>query len=346
MKVFMRQIIFRLVIMMIAGMGLQTNAQQRPHYTQYILNNYILNPAVTGIENYTDVKLSYRNQWVGFPGAPKTFYASVHAPIGKQDYRTTPTSFEVPGDNPRGKAYWEEYTAAEPHHGVGASVVNYKTGYISRITATASYAYHLGLNPKLNLSAGFAGGITSYTVDATQIELANPIDPAVGTLTSNLRRVNPELSAGLWLYSDQLFAGISAQQIIPQKLSLKDTGRNNSTTVPHFFATAGYRFLVNEDVNVLPSVLFRYIANMPQFLDVNIKAQYQDRFWVGANYRLKEGFAAMAGLNISNTFNISYSYDVNNANYLLQYMQRGTHEIVLGFLIGNKWGDLCPRRVW
>lgn len=67
---------------------------------------------------------------------------------------------------------------------------------------------------------------------------------------------------------------------------------------------------------------------------------------MGGNYRIKEGFAAMAGLNISNTFNVSYSYDINNANYLLQYMQRGTHEIVLGFLIGNKWGDLCPRRVW
>ena len=37
------------------------DAQQRPHYTQYILNNYILNPALSGIENYVDVKLSTRD---------------------------------------------------------------------------------------------------------------------------------------------------------------------------------------------------------------------------------------------------------------------------------------------
>ena len=43
------------------------DAQQRPHYTQYILNNYILNPALSGIENYVDVKLSTRDQWVGLP---------------------------------------------------------------------------------------------------------------------------------------------------------------------------------------------------------------------------------------------------------------------------------------
>ncbi|MDE3125545.1 MAG: type IX secretion system membrane protein PorP/SprF, partial [Bacteroidota bacterium] len=28
------------------------SAQQRPYYTQYILNNFIINPAVAGIENY------------------------------------------------------------------------------------------------------------------------------------------------------------------------------------------------------------------------------------------------------------------------------------------------------
>ena len=38
------------------------NAQQRPYYTQYILNNFIVNPAVAGIENYTDVKISHPDQ--------------------------------------------------------------------------------------------------------------------------------------------------------------------------------------------------------------------------------------------------------------------------------------------
>lgn len=321
-------------------------AQQRPHYTQYILNNYIVNPALTGIENYTDIKISHRNQWVGFPGAPQTIYLTVHSPIGKNDYRTTPTSFQVPGENPRGKAYWEDYTAAEPHHGIGGSIINYKTGYINRFYATVSYAYHIGLTPKLNLSAGFAGGISSINIDASKIELANPVDPAIGGVATELRKIKPELNAGLWLYSDKFFAGFSAQQIIPQKVTLVSSDFYKSTLVPHFFATTGYRFLAGDDVNIIPSVMLRYIPSMPLFVDFTVKAQYQDRLWIGGNLRLKEGFAAMAGFNISNTFNVSYSYDVNNSHYLLQYMQRGTHEIVLGFTLGNKWGDLCPRRVW
>lgn len=335
-----------ITVIIMTGVTNKSFGQQRPHYTQYILNNYIINPALTGIENYTDIKLSYRNQWVGFPGAPKTIYATIHAPIGKQDYRTSPTSFEVPGENPRGRYYWEEYTAAEPHHGVGATIINYKTGYINRSYITVSYAYHLGLTPKLNLSAGFAAGISAINIDASKIELANPVDPAIGGTAQELRKVKPELNAGLWLYSDRFFAGFAAQQIIPQKVTLVTNDFYKSTLVPHFFATAGYRFLVNEEVNIIPSVMLRYIPSMPVFADVSVKAQYQDRFWIGGNYRLKEGFAAMTGFNISNTFNVSYSYDVNNSKYLLQYMQRGTHEIVLGFMIGNKYGDLCPRRVW
>jgi type IX secretion system PorP/SprF family membrane protein len=321
-------------------------AQQRPYYTQYVMNNYILNPALSGIENYTDVKLSYRNQWVGIDGAPKTFYFTVHGPIGKKDYRQTATSFDMQGENPRGRAYWQEYTAPEPHHGVGFSMVNYKTGYINRFFINASYAYHLGLSPNTNLSAGFAGGISSIGVDASQIKLANPVDPAIGRAIATIRKTKAELSAGLWLYSSSYFIGLSAQQIIPQKLQLVESKYDNSTLVPHVFATAGYRFFLSDEISALPSVMARYVQAEPIFLDANIKLQYLDRFWIGANVRLKEGFAAMTGFNISSLFNVSYSYEVNNSRYLLQSQQRGSHEIVFGFLLGNKYGDTCPRNVW
>ncbi len=83
--------------------SLAAMAQAKPFYTQYILNNYILNPAVSGIENYTDIKASYRNQWVGIEGHPVTSYITIHAPINKGDLRTSVNSFEIPGENPSPK---------------------------------------------------------------------------------------------------------------------------------------------------------------------------------------------------------------------------------------------------
>jgi type IX secretion system PorP/SprF family membrane protein len=163
---------------MALALGSACMAQQKPHYTQYIMNQYIVNPAITGIENYTDIKLSHRHQWVGFEDAPVTTYITLHKPFGKSDYRTTATSFGMDGENPRGKSYWEEYTAAEPHHGVGFQVINDKTGPINRLTANVSYAYHLGLSPRTNLSAGFAVGVTDISLMASKLDIY-PVDPAV-----------------------------------------------------------------------------------------------------------------------------------------------------------------------
>jgi type IX secretion system PorP/SprF family membrane protein len=321
-------------------------AQQRPHYTQYMLNNYIVNPAISGIENYVDVKLSARNQWVGLEGAPRTFYLTAHAPIGKDDYRENISSLGMKGENPRGRAYWEEYTAAEPHHGVGMSVVNYKTGYINRLYFNASYAYHIGLSARTNLSAGFSAGFTTTQVDLSKIELANPLDPAIGSSTSAINKWSPDLAAGLWLYSAQYYVGISAQQIIPQKIDLVDPVYNESAMYPHLFLTGGYRFYLTEEINAVPAVMVRYIPSMPVFTDLSVKFQYLDRLWAGASWRSQDGLAIMAGLNISQTFNISYSYDFNNSEYMLSAFQKGTHEIVLGFQLNNVYGDLCPKRVW
>jgi len=103
-------------------------SQAKPFYTQYILNNYILNPAITGIENYTDVKASYRNQWAGITGAPVTTYLTIHAPLGKRDFRTGANSFAVPGQNPAGPKAWDEYAVSQPHHGIGLTAINDKTG--------------------------------------------------------------------------------------------------------------------------------------------------------------------------------------------------------------------------
>ena len=149
--------------------SLNAYAQQKPVYSQYILNNYIINPAITGIENYTDLKFSYRNQWTGIDGAPVTSYMSIHGPIGKKDYRITSTSYDVPGQNPRGRSYMEQYNAPAPHSGVGAIIISDKTGYINRWGAYGTFAYHKGLNPRTTLAAGFLLGISSVSIDATKI---------------------------------------------------------------------------------------------------------------------------------------------------------------------------------
>jgi type IX secretion system PorP/SprF family membrane protein len=337
----------KLLVFAALGLVITAQAQQRPHYTQYVLNNFILNPAVAGIENYTDVKISHRHQWVGLDGAPVTTYLTIHGPLTKSAYdRENPTTFHAQGQNPRGKAYWQDYTKADPHHGIGFTMLNDRTGPLNRFSVAATYAYHVGIAERTSLSAGISAGVQNMTLDQSKLVFNTPVDPAVAG-SGYLNKLRPDVSAGLWLYSSRYFLGLAAQNIIPSQLSFaEDTLKVTSKgqLVPHLFLQGGYRMFVNDDVSFLPSVVVRYINPMPIGIDINAKFQYQDFVWAGASYRLQDGFSGMVGINVSSTFNIGYSYDYTTSR--LNTVSKGSHEIVVGFMLGNKYGDWCPRNIW
>src|SRR5690554_7169462 len=58
-------------------------AQQDPHYTQYMYNMNVMNPAYAGSKENLAVGLLYRMQWVDIEDAPKTGTLSIHSPIGR-----------------------------------------------------------------------------------------------------------------------------------------------------------------------------------------------------------------------------------------------------------------------
>ena len=321
-------------------------AQQLPHYTQYVLNSFIINPAVAGIENYTDVKISHRHQWVGIDGAPVTTYLTIHGPLKKSDYdRETATGFHYSNENPRGSAYWQDYQKADPHAGIGLTILNDRTGPLNRFSALGTYSYHLGIGPKTSLAMGVSAGVKSITLNASKLNFDVPIDPAVSG-GGYLNKFSPDMNIGLWLYSSNYFVGLSFQNVFPSKLKYaQDSVKlDGGKLVPHTFLTAGYKIFVSDDVTFLPSGLLKYVSGSPVSFDINTKFQYRDLIWLGASFRYQDSWAGMLGININNSVNISYSHDITVSN--LNTVTKGSHEIMVGFLLGNKWGDWCPRNLW
>jgi type IX secretion system PorP/SprF family membrane protein len=328
--------------------SVKVNAQQRPHYTQYIINQYALNPALSGIENYTDIKISHRRQWVGLDGAPVTTYFTAHTPIGKQDYKTSATSFDINGENPLGERYWEDYTASPAHHGAGIQIFNDKIGPFNDFSAYGTYAYHIPIGLKTNLSAGIGLGFGNLSLSTDKLFFGNqnPVDPAVAG-SGQLSKLRFNARAGLWLYSSDYFAGISVLDIIPQKIDFA----NNTARVadgkwkPHIFLTGGFRGMINDDINFVPSLMVKYINPIPVQVEANIKLLYKNFLWAGASYRHNYGFAALAGVNLNNTLQVSYSYDYSITK--LNQVSNGSHEVILGFIIGNNYSQqTCPKNVY
>ena len=325
-------------------------AQAKPYFNQYLLNNFILNPALSGIENYLDTRISIRKQWVGIEGAPTTEYITISKPIGKSDNRTNINSFEIQGTNPRGKEYWKEYTAPDPHHGIGMTILNDVAGYMNRWTINCSYAYHSPLSVKTSLAAGFSAGVTSVNLDQTKLNFGelSPNDPVIGYANNELKKIHPEISAGLWLYSSRYFAGVSALNIIPAKQQFVSNSNYGSAFTPNYFITGGYRFNLGDDFNMIPSIMMQYWQPVLYGLHVNAKLQYRDLLWMGGGYRFSDfiaGYSAYAGFHVANTFNLSYSYEVGTTSRLKSYTGN-THEILLGLIFGNKYDDSCPKNIW
>jgi type IX secretion system PorP/SprF family membrane protein len=332
-----------LILFALTCAGGFSQAQQRPQYTQYVFNNYLLNPAVSGIENFIDFKAGYRSQWTGLEGAPVTSYLTIHAPIGQNFIEGDATSLTGDAANPYSRTYRQSYMASEPHHGIGFMVVSDKAGPISQTNLNASYAYHLGISSRLNVAVGVSAGFNRISLNTSEITLENPLDPAIANGTNS--QWKPDVGVGIWAYSSTYFVGISAQQLLKQTLYFgNNSAYNQSKTVPHYFITAGYKVLLNEDVSLLPSVMFKFTDPVPASFDVNMKLAFRDKFWLGGSYRRDDSFSAMAGFNISSLINLGYSYDFTTSN--LRTVSNGSHEIVLGIMLNNKYKVTCPQHTW
>jgi type IX secretion system PorP/SprF family membrane protein len=323
-------------------------AQQRPHYSQYMINGFVLNPALSGIEDYFDVKTGYRNQWTGFGGEPVTFYLSGHLALDKPD-RTSTGALPIRGKGgrriPAGR--YNPYQRVPAHNGVGAMLVRDQTGPTSRTSLMASYAYHLPLGHGQKLAVGVSGGFTQHTLDFDQIQLANPNDQLAQQ--GKVNTIQPDFNVGAYFYTRDYYVGAAVNQLIARKLNygpLPDGKDYNwiGRLYTHYFVTAGYRTQLTEDVTFVPSLMLKYVRPTPLSFDVNAKFLFRDRFWAGASYRHKDALVGLVGFNVSHLVNIGYSYDYVLSN--INTVAKGSHEVVIGLMLNNKQKILCPTHMW
>lgn len=327
---------FLLVIFEVAG-------QQRPQYTQYIFNNFLINPAISGIENYADLKLGHRQQWVGIEGAPRTSFISAHWKLGEAYLWKNALSLPENDDNPMSRNYMQNYTASPAHHGMGLVAVYDEAGPISRLDASLTYAYHLQLGEQMNLSVGVAAGVSRIALDIHALNFQDANDGAIRNAW--ISQLKPDLGFGVWLYGCRFFAGASVQQVLPQQLKftsepMYNTGKN----VAHYFVTAGYRLFLDEDITLTPSVMLKRVSPTPLSIDANLKMAFKDRIWIGGGYRRNDSFSALAGINVSKLLNLTYSYDFITSE--LSQVSNGTHEIVLGIQLNNVYEVMSKTKMW
>ena len=328
---------FLLSIFILAQMS-QAMGQQRPQFTQYFFNNFLINPAISGIERYVDVKAGHRTQWVGLAGAPVTTFIYAYMPLGDDYINSNAGSFAGQGNDPNSRSYLQNYAAAESHHGIGFHVIKDAAGPFNSLNFNATYAYHMGLSPRVNLALGVNLGISNDYLDREKIDADRRNDVAVINSLGN--HTNPDAGFGLWLYGPTFFLGASAQQLLASMSKLTYGGKE----VSHFYLTGGYKLMIADNISLMPSAMVKYANPSPVTVDFSAKVMFRDAFWLGGGYRQGDSFAAFVGFNVSSLINVGYSYDFTTS--ALGAVSKGTHEIILGLLLNNRYKVTCPQMLW
>ncbi len=291
------------ILILLISLGFFAKAQQLPQFTQYMINDYVFNPAIAGIESNYQMKSNIRNQWAGVNNAPRTTVLSVY---GK--YR-------------------------ESNVGLGGVVFNDQVGPTSRNGVSLSYAYHFSLTEKIKMSLALSGGFTQMRIDPTLLNVPDLDDPVMkgGTLESSV----PDATFAFHLYTKDWYVGASIPQLLNSNLGFFEDDyldmynlNPDGSLERHYFAMAGYKWKVNYDYVVEPSVLIKSVTPAPTQADIGVKVTYQNKLWAGTAYRTNGDIGVLLGYSIGDRYSIGYSYDVVTSG-LGEYTS-GSHEFMLG----------------
>lgn len=316
-------------------------AQQRPQYSQYVINNYLINPAISGIEDYADIKLGFRNQWTGMKGAPATLYLTGHTKFGGS---TATNALNAPANKPSSfgteKADFGRYRRLKAHHGLGGIILHDKIGPFARTEISASYAYHIPLTANMQLAGGLAAGVISQALRPDYLDFADAGD----VMDTGWSKFSPTFSGGVWLYSANFYAGASAVQLFTKGNAPATENTSQGRFTNHYFLTAAYKVQPLPSIAIIPSVLVKYMQPLPVSLDYNLRVMYADRLWGGLAFRQHDSFAFLGGLTINHYLDISYAYDLGVSE--LGNQTGGSHEVVLGVRLNNRNKIICPQNLW
>ena len=285
-----------------------------PVYSQYLQNGLLINPAYAGTRGSLSAFLSYRLQWMGISGAPVFQSFSLNAPMKNDKV------------------------------GLGIMAQFMKFGFTKSQSIYASYAYHIKLSNG-KLSFGLKGGFDRSNTDYTGILTTAKDDPVF--TTNDKPYFLPNVGAGVYYFSDKLFAGVS----IPAFLSYRKNSSSGSVEAYHSFRnydvifSGGGLIVFSQVLKFKPSVLLDYSIDKTKKLtqlDINGNFIIGDLIWIGGSYRTSEQVLVgilQVQLNPQFMFGFSYDYPVGKMNTY----SHGSSEFILRYEFGYKVSSANPR---
>lgn len=284
----------------------EAKAQLLPQFSQYMFNDYIVNPAVGGTNDYWQIKSNFRYQWAGIKDAPQTYLFGGYGP-----HKTMPM-------------------------GYGGYIFNDVTGPVSNLGAYGSYSYNLQISGDIRISMGLFLGLIQQKVDLTEVSFGSSENEVF--TSSVYKKIYLDGSLGTYLYTSQYYVGFSINHLFFNNMTLLedfDYGSEYQKAARarmHFYVQGGYKYNIDRNFDIEPSILVKTVPTYDFIMDLDCKVIYQKTFWGGLGFRYNfknpEAIKVFLGYNYNDMINVGYSYDLTVSK--LSHYSKGSHEIMLG----------------
>jgi len=306
----------------------QLLGQQLSLYSQYVLNGFLVNPAMAGYDGYTSFNTTARQQWLGFDQAPRTYSASWQTRVLKRSYRVV--SRDVKSKN-------KLKASTQGRVGLGAYLMNDVVANVARTGASFTYAYHIIMNNR-QLSFGLAGKALQYRINSEALTFGEDGDPV---MNGNFKPVaySPDADFGVFFQDPKYFIGASISNLLQTAVRIGGNDIPDYQTFRHYWVMGGYRFNLTSNLDIEPLTLLKTTENWNPQGDFTVKLYWDDQFWGGLSYRTNQSVILLLGVRVDKLY-FGYSFDwafseIGHFNY-------GSHEIILSV----KLGDNARRYKW
>jgi type IX secretion system PorP/SprF family membrane protein len=299
------------------GFGTVVYAQQLPQLTQYMINNYAINPAIAGMHDYYQVNTTIRNQWAGINDAPRTTILSIY---GKKN----------------------------DHVGLGGVVYNDQAGPTSRLGGNISYTYHLSLSSEVKAAFALAAGFSQFKILKEGLNFEdNFANEAQG---GDIVRTVPDATFGFNTYGKNWYLGLSIPQLLSYSPDLYDRNyfdnyneESEGKLERHYYVLGAYKYQIDPFWSIEPSLLLKSFKAAPTQFDIGVKTTYDDKLWFGGGYRTNGDILCLLGYTINERYILGYSYDISTGD--IGAASNGSHEFMLGIkFITNRESEILKMR--
>lgn len=288
-----------------------TFAQQEAHFTQFMYNQQIINPAYVGSRGAPSFSALYRNQWIGFEGSPTVTLLSFNMPIV--------------GDRA----------------GFGLSAFNQRTGVANTWYSTMAYSYDLKVTQEVSVRIGIQGSMKYIGTDfsSDDVRIMSQDDPSVAE-ARNVNQYKGNVGLGAYMtYGDKLYLGLSVPYVYSNNISFNEETNKPAIEQPHYYAMVGGMIPVSEKVELKPAVLMKYTQNAPFDLDINAALVFDRTLSAGLTYRYGgmgsgESVDLLIFYQLSTQLGLGVGYDFTLTD--ISDYSSGTFEIMVRYDVKNE----------